>query len=295
MRKNFFLLIDRVLMKKLYFCAMFSKSVHISLFFSLIAVFTFSCSNYEKLLKGDDYNLKFTKAFEYYDKGDYLRAGTIFDQIAPVFRGTKRADSVYFFQAMSYFKQDDYIMSGHYFKMFSETFGNSPFVNDAAFNEAYCYYLSSPRPELDQANTYQAIDAFQLFMVHYPKSSHVAECQKYITELKEKLMQKSFMGAKTYFDLEDYKASVTALNASLVDFPETKYREDILFLVVKSNYMYAINSIETKKPERFQDTIDDYYSFIAEYPSSKYFKEASRMYDNSSQYLKTRNIEELKQ
>jgi outer membrane protein assembly factor BamD len=274
---------------------MFRKSVNINLLFWVVAIFTFSCSQYEKILKSDDYNLKFTKAFEYYDKGDYLRAGTMFDQIAPIFRGTKRADSVYFFQAMSYFKQSDYIMSGHYFQLFSETFGNSPFVQDAAFNEAYCYYLSSPRPELDQASTYQALETFQLFMVHYPKSSHIAECQRYMTELREKLMQKSYMGAKTYFDLEDYKASVTALNSSLIDFPETQYREEILFMIVKSNYLLSVNSIESKKPERFQETIDDYYSFIAEFPESKFLKEASRMYENSSQYLKTRNIEELKQ
>jgi len=47
---------------------------------------------------------------------------------------------------------------------------NSPFVVDAAFYEAYCYYLSSPKPELDQTNTYQALDALRLFMVRYRKA-----------------------------------------------------------------------------------------------------------------------------
>ena len=102
------------------------------------------------------------------------------------------------------------------------------------------------------------------------------------------------MGAKTYFNLEDYKASLTALNSSLVDFPETQYREEILYMIVKSSYMLAVNSIESKQPERFQDSIDDYYSFIAEYPESKFSKDATRMYDNASQYLKTRNIDVIK-
>ena len=268
---------------------------YIILLFLFSAVFTFSCSRYEKLLKSDDYNLKYTKAFEYYNKEDFLRAGNIFDQIAPVFRGTKKADSVYYFQAMSYFKQQDYVLSGHYFQLFSQTFGNSPFVQDAAFNEAYCYYLSSPRPELDQASTYQALDALQLFMSRYPNSTHKEECLKYITELREKLMQKSFLGAKIYFDLEDYKASLTALNSSLVDFPETRYREEIMFMIVKSSYLLAVNSIESKKPERFQESVDDYYSFIAEFPDSKYKKEATRMYENSSDFLKTRNIDVIKE
>jgi len=274
---------------------MLKKPVYISLLFLFSVVFTFSCSQYEKLLKSDDYNLKYTKAFEYYNKGDYLRAGNIFDQIAPVFRGTKKADSVYYFQAMSNFKQRDYILSGHYFQLFSQTYGNSPFAHDAAFNEAYCYYLQSPRPELDQASTYQALDAFQLFISRYSTSTHVEECRKYIIELREKIMQKSFLAAKTYFDLEDYKASLTALNSSLVDFPETKYREEIMYMIVKSSYLLAFNSIESKKPERFQGSIDDYYSFIAEFPESKYKKETTRMYENSSQYLKTRNIDVIKE
>ena len=274
---------------------MFKKSVHIGLLFLFSVVFAFSCSQYEKLLKSDDYNLKFSKAFEYYNKGDFMRSGGIFDQIAPVFRGTKKADSVYFFQAMSYFKQNDYILSGHYFQLFAQTYGNSPFVQDAAFNEAFCYYLSSPRPELDQANTYQALDAFQLFMIRYPKSPRVEECQKYIIELREKIMRKSFLGAKTYFDLEDYKASLTALNASLIDFPETRYREEILYMIVKSSYLLAVNSVEKRKPERFQESVDEYYSFISEYPESKYRKDANRMYESSSQYLKTRNIDIVKE
>jgi outer membrane protein assembly factor BamD len=134
----------------------------------------------------------------------------------------------------------------------------------------------------------------RIFLVRYPNSKRAEECEKYITELREKLIEKSFLGAKTYFDLEDYKASLTALNSSLADFPETKYREEILYMIVKSSYLLAVNSIAVKQPERFQDSVDDYYSFIAEYPDSKYKKDATRMYENSSQYLITRNIDVIK-
>jgi len=275
---------------------MFKKAVFIILSFLFSAGFIFfSCSGYEKVLKSDDYNLKYAKAFQYYNEEEYLRAGNVFDQIAPVFRGTKKADSVYFFQAMSYFKQTNFEIAGHYFQLFTQTYGNSSFVVDAAFYEAYCYYLSSPRPELDQANTYLALDAFRLFMVRYPQSKHAEESEKYIIEMREKIIRKSYIGAKMYFNLEDYKASLTALNTSLADFPETQYREEILYMIVKSRYMLAVNSIEGKQPERFQDAIDDYYSFLAEYPESKFGKDAERMYDNASQYLKTRNLDLIKE
>ncbi len=255
----------------------------------LLALLIISCSRYEKLLKSSDYNLKYKKAFEYYNKGEFVRASSLFDQIAAVFRGSNKADSVYFYQAMSYFHQNDFILAGHYFESFAKTYGNSSFAEDANYYKAYCFYKNSPRPSLDQANTTQAIQAFQLFIIKYPGSQRIAECREIITELREKLVEKSFMSAKLYFDLEDYKASLVALNTSLNEFPDSKFREDIMFLILKSSYLLAYNSVEKKKKERYQASLDEYYSFVAEFPESKYRKEADKMFENSSKILKIDN------
>lgn len=252
-----------------------------------ILPFFLGCGGYEKLLKSTDSNLKYEKAFEYYNKGDYGRAATLFEQIASYYRGTTKADSVYFFLAMTYFKQHDYILAGHAFKTFADTFGNSDFAEDATFYVGYCYYLTSPRPELDQTDTYQAIQSLRLFMIRYPGSARKEQCEKMIAEMRDKLVEKSFISARLYYDLEDYKASIVALNNSLTEYPESRYREDIIFLIVKSNYMLAVNSIQSKQKERFQSTVDEYYSFITEFPDSKYRKEADRIFKSSSGYLGT--------
>ena len=253
--------------------------------FILVLPLLLNCQGYEKLLKSSDYNLKFDKAFYYYKKADYTRAMTLFDQIAPYFRGTTKADSVYFFQAMVNFKLNDYILAGHYFKTFADTYGNSEFAEDASFYVAYCYYLSSPRPELDQTDTYNAVNAFRLFLIKYPRSDRKNECLSMIDELREKLVEKSFISARLYFDLSNYKASIVALNNSLIDYPESKYREDILYLILKSNYLLASNSIVSKQKERYQETLDEYYSFISEFPDSKYRKDADKMYKDSAKIL----------
>jgi outer membrane protein assembly factor BamD len=251
----------------------------------VLALVIISCSGYERLLKSSDYELKYKKAFEYYNKEDYVRSSTLFDQIVSIFRGTNKADSVYYYQAMSYFNQNDYILAGHYFDAFVKTFGNSEFTEEASFHRAYCYYLTSPVASLDQTNTLQAIQAFQLFIIKYPDNKRMKECRNMINELREKLVKKSYMSAKLYFDLEDYKASIVALNSSLVDFPESKFREDIMFLILKSSYLLAYNSVENKKKERYQTTVDEYYSFIAEFPESKYRKEADKIFENSTKVL----------
>ncbi len=246
-----------------------------------------SCSQYEKVLRSHDYKLKYKKAFEYYNKGDYLRAATLFDQLAPAYKGTAVSDSVHFFQAKSYFYQRDYILSGHMFQTFSRTYGASPFVEEADFMVAYCYYMMSPRPNLDQSNSISAIEYFQLYLIKYPDSEKVEQVTEILNELKDKLVEKSFLSAKLYFDLSDYKASLVALSNSLIDYPDSKYREEILFMVLKSSYLLAFNSIESKKKERYQATVDEYYTFITEYPESKYNKDATRYYEQAQKYLES--------
>ena len=243
------------------------------------------CSGYEKVLKSTDYRLKYAEAVRYYENEDFVRAGTLFDQIATVFRGTDQADSVYFLQAMCYFHQHDYILAGHYFNTFARTYGGSPFVEEADYMGAYCFYLTSPRPELDQTNTIQAIQAFQLHLIKFPDSKRKEEVTTYLNELRDKLVEKSYLSAKLYYDLEDYKASIVALNNSLLKYPDSKHREEIMYMLVKSSFMLADKSVLTKKKDRFQDTIDEYYSFAAEYPESKYIKEAKRYYRLAAKYL----------
>jgi outer membrane protein assembly factor BamD len=260
--------------------------------FSILIFILASCSGYEKVLKSNNYKLKYQEAIRYYyEKEDYVRAGSLFDQVAPVFRGTSQADSAYFLQAMCYFKQNDYILSGHYFRTFTNTYGGSPFVEQADFMGAYCYYLTSPRPELDQESTIQAVQAFQLFLIKFPDSKRTEEVRKYLDELRNKLVEKSYISAKLYYDLEDYKASMVALSNSLITFPDSKYREEIMFMLVKSSYMLAEKSVYSKKKERFQDAIDEYYSFAAEFPSSQYIKEAKKYYRLSAKYLGNELIE----
>jgi outer membrane protein assembly factor BamD len=241
-----------------------------------------SCGQYEKVLKGTDYALKYRKAKEYYYKGDFVRSATLFEQIQPVYKGTAKADSVDYLNAKSYYGQDDYIMAGHYFKTFTKTYQGTPFNEECEYMAAYCYYLTSPRPSLDQENTMMAIDALRMFMIRNPDSKRLNDCNKLIAELRDKLVEKSYLSAKLYFDMGYYKSSVIALNNSLSDYPETKFREDLMFFVLRSKYLLAENSILEKQKDRYQATVDEYYSYIGEFPNGKYVKDAQKIYENAN-------------
>lgn len=260
-----------------------NKSIITVVLFSLVLI---SCGDYEKLLKSSDYQMKYNKAFEYFEKEDYIRSATLFEQIFDVYRGTVKADTLSFYRAMSYYYQKDYIMASHYFEDVAETFPNSEYSEESRYLRAYCYYKMSPRPSLDQEYTYKAINAFTLFLINYPDTEKKELCMGLISELREKLVEKSFLNARLYFDRGFYKAAIVALRNSLNEYPDTKYREELLYLILKSNYLLAYNSVEERKPERFQTTVDEYYSFIGEYVDGEYTKEAKEMYEYSMKQLK---------
>jgi outer membrane protein assembly factor BamD len=270
---------------------MHNKTFHNALIVVFTAIIAFSCSQYEKVIKGDDVDLKFTKAFEYYSKGDYVKAGALFDQLAPITRGTRRADSVYFYQAMTQYKLNDFIVAGHYFNTFVILYSNSKLIEEAAYMEAYCYYEQSPRAELDQTSTYQALDAFRLYMIKYPSSPRIEDCERIVNELNEKLMEKAFVAARLYFNLNNYKAAIVSLNTCLVEYPDSKNREEMMFMLLESKYMLASKSIFSKQTERYQDVVDEYYSFIAEFPESKNKNEADNIFEKSSKYVKVSESE----
>ena len=110
--------------------------------------------------------------------------------------------------------------------------------------------------------------------------------------MKDKLVDKSYLTARLYYNLGQYKASIIALNNSLSDYPETKYREELMYLLLRSSFLLAENSISSKKKERFQSTLDEYYSFVGEFPESQYVRDAQRMYDRADRFLKARGTDE---
>ena len=93
---------------------------------------------------------------------------------------------------------------------------------------------NSPDFYLDQSDTYTSIDEFQLFMNRYPESPLVDSCNALIKELRTKLELKSFEKSSLYFKMEKYRSAVIAFNSTLEQFPDTKYREQILFMIVKA-------------------------------------------------------------
>ena len=248
-----------------------------------------ACSEYNKILKGSDYNLKFEKAKEYYHNDQCYKSLPLLDELMSYFRMTNKGEEVYYYYAKNQYCMGDYYLAGYYYKRFVKNFPQSPLVEECAFNAAICMMRNSPEYYLDQSESYKAIDEFQLFMSRYPESFLVDSCNKLVKELRDRLEVKSFEKAKLYFKMEKYRSAAIAFKSTMSEFPDTKYKEEILFLSLKSNYLYAFNSVERKKIERFEETIKSYHNFVDSFENSRKLKEAENYYLSS-----LKEIEKLK-
>lgn len=271
--------------KKVYFCAMFMKMRFLGIGMVLITMLLSSCGDYNKILKSTDYEFKYKKAVEYYNDGEYVKSGALFQELVNIYRGTSRADKIYYYYAKSMIGQKDYLMAGHYFSSLIDEFPTSEFVEESQYMVGYCKYLLSPNARLDQTVTKEAIDALQLYINLYPFSDRVDEANRLIDELQDKLVYKSYLNAKLYYDFENYKAAVVALQNSLIKYPDSQYREELKYMLLKSKYLLAMNSVASKKNERLTNALDEYFSFVDEYPESKYIKEVERFHKTTAKLL----------
>ena len=263
------------------------------LFLLPFLLFLLSCSKYQRLLKSDDYSAKYEAAVVYYDKGKYERALPLLEELVPLFRGTDKAEKVYYYYCYTNYNLNFLYEAAYNFKKFSTTFPKSTHAEETLFMSGYCKYLLSPIPSLDPTDTYTALNELQLFANTYPENKLLDSTNVLMDKLREKLEIKSFENSKQYYHIYDYKAAIIALNNTLRDFPDTKFHEEIAFLLVKSNYYLAVNSVKEKKLQRFDDTIEAYLNFVDSFKESKFLKEADNLYNKALEQKTKLNQENL--
>lgn len=257
----------------------------------LSALLLSSCGEYQRVLKSTDpdYHLEFAKrAFE---EKKYTQAATALEPVVTVFKGTEKAEDALYLLALSNYENKDYETSGTWFKTYYNRFPKGKYTELARYFCGYGYYLDSPDPQLDQTGTLLAIQELQSFLDYFPRSDKVSLAQNAIFELQDKLTLKQLENAQLYYNLgtylgNNYESAIIVARNAIKDYPYSKYKEDLEMLVLKSRYQEAANSIEERKADRFRDVIDEYYSFINNYPDTKNRDEADNILKIARRYVK---------
>ena len=257
----------------------------------LSAAILSSCGEYNKVLKSTDYNYKYEYAKRAFEEGKYTQAYTILEDIVTVFKGTDKAEESLFLLGMSYYENKDYLSSGSYFRTYYQHYPKGKYTELARFYCGYGYYLDSPETQLDQTGTVKAIEELQNFLEFFPKSDKVSIAQNAIFELQDKLVKKELENAILYYNLgnfmgNNYESAVIVAKNALKDYPYSKYKEQLELLILKSRYQEANQSTDEKKEDRFRVVIDEYYSFINDFPESDNRHEADNIFKIASKHVK---------
>ena len=257
----------------------------------LSAAILSGCGEYNKVLKSTDYNYKYEYAKRAFEEGKYTQAYTILEDIVTVFKGTDKAEESLFLLGMSYYENKDYLSSGSYFRTYYQHYPKGKYAELARFYCGYGYYLDSPETQLDQTGTVKAIEELQNFLEFFPKSDKVSIAQNAIFELQDKLVKKELENATLYYNLgnfmgNNYESAVIVAKNALKDYPYSKYKEQLELLILKSRYQEAILSVDEKKEDRFRVVIDEYYSFINDFPESDNRNEADNIFKIASKHVK---------
>jgi len=264
---------------------------------SLTVLTVASCSGYNEILKSDDYERKLQVADEMYQRGvtpkikyrknpkaiekkgkvrkskyrtgPLQRSVALYEQIYQRMPKAAEGELAYFRIGKAYYYSGDYYMAGYYLGMFPQRFPYSAKGEEALFLSAMCSVNNSPAPTLDQTDTELAIRDLQSFIDRFPQSELVDSCNNLIDGLRFKLEEKDYRSVLLYDKTGMFNAAATSAETFVEDYPISIYREEIMRIAVDNSYLLAKNSVESKKAERIDKTIERYNNFVAQFPESE--------------------------
>ena len=234
----------------------------------IVCSFITACSNYNEVIKGDDYIKKFELANTLYDNEDFLKSIVLYEQIYQHAPKSGEGELAYYRLGQSYYNVEDYYMAGYYFSSYVQRFPYSTKNEELMFMAAMCKVKNSPQSSLDQTETEEAINAVQVFVDRYPNTRLMDSCNQIIDKLRFKIESKEKSHVLLYSNTERYRAAVTSAEIFLEKYPSSQYAEEVFASMVKNSYYLTINSIERKKSTRIAETNERMRKFEANFPDS---------------------------
>ena len=259
----------------------------IYIFILLITIGVSSCGEYQKVLNKGTVEKQYQMATKLYEEQKYSKAIQLFEKITPSYRGKPQMERIQYMVAQAHYNTKQYTLAAYYFDKFVKNYPKSSKLEEGAYLSAHSYYLASPIFSLDQKDTHEAINAMQNFIFKYPNSSNIADANKYVKELIQKLEEKSFEIAKQYYHTQDYIAAIVAFDNLLSEFLGTSFKEEALYLKFKSAYELGINSFFAKKEDRLNNAIKIHERFKRSFSNSTYLKETEKLLTNLTKELNT--------
>lgn len=162
--------------------------------------------------------------------------------------GHQKADSAQYLIGESYFQQKQYLTAANEFLRLAQNRPAGPLADDARYRACEAYYELSPRPELDQEYTEEAIDQCQSVVLLYPQSPLAADAAERRRELTDKLARKQYLNAMYYYKRRAYDSALVYLKHLLANYPGSSIEPEVLMTLYEtySKLGYVEEAEDTK-------------------------------------------------
>ena len=218
-----------------------------------------------------------------YERGKYDRAVEYLRSALDFGRTGDLADDAQLLLARAYAKDRQYLLAGNEYTRFIEFYRADPRVERAAYERIEAYAALSPRYELDQTDTRQALTYVALFDQQFPQSEFADEVAAVADRLREKLARKLYEAGRLYERREMYEAAAYTYRQVLADYPTSAYADDALLGALRAQTLYAENSVRARQQERYREALDIYQQLVTLFPQSPLLAEAEDVYDEAYQ------------
>lgn len=272
-----------------------------TIFLFAIGLLIISCNKeYDRAMKSAEKDYILQVADKQFEKQKWENAINLYDRVKKLVAGTDEAKKVIYRTAYANYNSKNYRLAGNQFKNYAYTYYTDSLAEETLYLSATCYYKGSLDYNLDNENTDLAIKEMQEFVNKYPNSKNVSQANIIINELQLRKEKKAFENAKTMYKIGQYKASSVMFDNAIEDFPDTKFREELMMYILRSKTNLAKESTFELKKERLTEALTSYRNLIKDYPNSQFKNEAENLKSDIEKEVKltdeqAKKIEEYKQ
>lgn len=210
---------------------------------------------------------RFAAGKKLFDDGDYTEAIAEFDIVKLQFPGSAVADDAQYYTGEAHFSKGEYLLAVEEFRTLKRNMASSPLIPAAQYRIGLAYYNLSPRPELDQTYTRQAIDEFQAFIEYYPADERRKDAEEKIQELNGKLARKLYDSAEQYVKLGYHRSAGVYYDLVIQQYHDSPYAEPA--------YIGKITSLVDRR--RYSEARDEIAKFFERYPESALKGDAEKL------------------
>jgi len=223
-----------------------------------LTLFLAGCAGKIQTTNELSYEEKFNKAQKLFNAGKYDQALEILSQLK--LSPSIWADDAYLLSAKIHLKKKDYDNAIIELNGLISQYRHSELVEEARFLLAEAYRLRSPRAELDQTYTNNAINFYNQFLELYPFSCFADSAKAGLSKCYEKLAKKLYLNALLYYKSKHDSAAIVYINQIKNDenYSKTIWRYWAELLLAKIYYrnkkfdkaLSIINSIASSTDDK---------------------------------------------